>query len=319
MRTFLQKTFLFIAGFVLLIVIGVLIPAPRTVRESFLFAKIDKDSLLKNTPSPRLILVGGSNTSFSINSQILKDSLNINPVNTGISGALGLLYMLDRSLDNIRPGDVVIVCPEYSQFYGDAAYGEDYLIRTIMDIAPGEMLRLRGKQLSMQLSFLPRYAFSKFKLTHYFRSEEDTLQKIVYRRVSFNEYGDVCRHWTMEKVPVEPYTKMTQRFNEQVIVALEEYRRAVEKKQAVLFITFPAFQDLSYQNQRDEIHQIEHSLKAKGFVLLGNPGRYIFPNDLIFDTPYHLTKDGVRIRTQMLVDDLRKARITNGGIKVVSR
>ena len=72
------------AGFVLLMAIGVLIPASRTARESFLFSKIDKDSLLKNTPSPRIVLVGGSNTSFSIDSQILKDSLHLNPVNTRI-------------------------------------------------------------------------------------------------------------------------------------------------------------------------------------------------------------------------------------------
>lgn len=311
MRTFLLQLLLFMAGFVLLMVIGVLIPASRTARESFLFSKIDKDSLLRNTPSPRIVLVGGSNTSFSINSQILKDSLHLNPVNTGISGALGLLYMLDHSLDGIRPGDVVIVCPEYTQFYGDAAYGEDYLIRVIMETAPGEMLKLRGKQISTQLSFLPRYAFSKFKIGQYLPREaspreEATLDEIVYKRVAFNQYGDMSRHWTMKKVDVAPYARIDQGFNEQAIDALDEYRKQVEERGAKLFVTFPAFQDASFANQRDQISRVEHSLKSKGFSLLGNPERYKMPDELIFDTPYHLTKAGAQIRTQLLIDDLRK-------------
>jgi hypothetical protein len=310
MATFIKKLLLFIAGFFLLMFIGVLMPASRTARESFLFSKIDKDALMKNTPSPRIILVGGSNTSFSINSQMLKDSLHFNPVNTGISGALGLFYMLDHSVDNIRPGDVVIVCPEYSQFYGNAAYGEDYLIRIIMDISPSEMLMLRGKQLSTQLSFLPRYAFSKFKVTQYLPHEEDLLTKIVYKRVAFNQYGDVFKHWTMEKVAVQPYASIGERFNDQVIEKLLEYKRQVEKKRAVLFVTFPAFQSESFRNQHGAISRIEHSLKEKGFRLLGDPKRYRMPNDLIFDTPYHLTKDGVSIRTQLLIDDLKRSNIS---------
>ena len=69
------------------------------------------DVRLRNAASPRLILVGGSNLSLGINSQMLKDSLALNPINTGISVGIGLCYMLDNTLKHVRKNDIVVVHP----------------------------------------------------------------------------------------------------------------------------------------------------------------------------------------------------------------
>lgn len=90
MKKFLTSLIIFIFPLVLLIVVGLILPPTPRASTSHLFAKYHMDSLLRKVPSPRLILVGGSNISLSINSQIIKDSLRINPVNTGVSINVGL-------------------------------------------------------------------------------------------------------------------------------------------------------------------------------------------------------------------------------------
>src|ERR1700730_2211300 len=115
MKKFLKKVFFFTLIFVGIVSIGLLLPATPRSSQSLLFGEIEKDSLLNNAPSPRIVFIGGSNLSFGINSQMIKDSLGLNPVNAAIHASIGLVYMLDHSLNYIRPGDVLVVSPEYQQ------------------------------------------------------------------------------------------------------------------------------------------------------------------------------------------------------------
>jgi hypothetical protein len=41
-------------------------------------------------------------------------------------------------------------------------------------------------------------------------------------------------------------------------------------------------------------------------MILGSPERYEFPDTLIFNAVYHLTKKGLDLRTNNLIADLRK-------------
>ena len=41
--------------------------------------------------------------------------------------------------------------------------------------------------------------------------------------------------------------------------------------------------------------------------MLGYPERYKIPNNMMYNTPYHLTKEGVDLRTQRLIEDLSQA------------
>ena len=89
--------------------------------DNYLAAVLEKDRLIRTTPSPKMILVGGSNLAFGIDSKMLQDSLGIRVVNMGLYAKLGLRYMLAQVRPYIKTGDVVIVVPEYvSQLCGSA-------------------------------------------------------------------------------------------------------------------------------------------------------------------------------------------------------
>ena len=57
--------------------------------DNYLAAVLEKDRLIRNTASPKIILVGGSNLAFGIDSRAIEDSLGIHVVNMGCTRGLG--------------------------------------------------------------------------------------------------------------------------------------------------------------------------------------------------------------------------------------
>lgn len=302
MKHFIQRVLLFSGVLILLLVIGFLLPATPRVSKSLLFAKIGKDSLLKNINSPRIIFVGGSNLSFGINSQAIKDSLKLNPINTAVHASIGLVYMMDNTLRFIKKDDIVILVPEYSQFYGRFAFGGEQLLRTVADIDPMKILDLRYEQLINIVSFIPKYSFSKFKPTDYVGFKEDK----VYSVNSFNQYGDVDTHWTMQQQNYKPAGTIPGSFNSSVIKLIIDFKMELENKGSKLWITYPGYQTYSFNVNKDKIKKVEEELVRNDLEILGTPERYRMPDSMMFNSSYHLLKKGIDYRTELLIEDLRK-------------
>jgi hypothetical protein len=292
----------------LLIIIGFLLPVTPRASKSLLYAKIQKDSLLKNTDSPRIIFVGGSNLSFGINSQMILDSLHLNPINTAIHASIGLEYMMDNTLNYIKKGDVIILAPEYSHFYGRSIYGGEELLRTVADINPLDIMDLETEQKKNTSKYLLKYIFSKFKPTEYFGFKESD----IYSVNSFNKYGDVYTHWTMKQQKFSSADTIRSIYNNpDAIKFIDSFRIELEKKGAKLFITYPSYQASSYDKSINQIKKIEQELLENNFELLGTPERYRIPDAMMFNTSYHLLKKGVDYRTKLLIEDLKKVRTHN--------
>ena len=302
MNKFILRIVYFFSFLFILFLIGLFLPSTPRASKSFLFAQTAKDSLLANVPSPRIIFVGGSSMSFGLNSQMIKDSFNLNPINTGINGDLGLIYMMDNTIGYVKKGDIVVIAPEYFQFYGDYAYGSTELLWTVLDVSPKNITKLRKQQWQSIYPYILRYSFSKFKPTEYFHYKVSD----IYGIHSFNEYGDVSTHWKYSTVKFEPLNTITDKFNSDIINELLNFKEQIIKKGATLYVTFPGLQATSYDKCKAQINDVETELKNNKFLLLGNAERYKFADSLMFNTPYHLLKKGLDIRTRLLVENLKK-------------
>lgn len=303
MKFFLKRFAAFMSVPVFCFIIALILPPTPRAKSSLLFSKVLKDSLLEHTPAPRLILAGGSNVSFGIDSQMLKDSLSLNPINTAIHANLGLVYIMENTLEYIREGDIVLLMPEYSHFYGDAAYGKEELLRVILDVKPTDFSLLGMQQLYGVLPFLPKYAFKKFSKKEYFGIKTAG----VYSVAAFNSYGDTDAHWRLQKKDFKPYRKFRGKYNKDVINEIRDYEEALNEKGASLIISFPAIQEKAYLNMEGGIGRVEEALKEAGFQLLGSPERYTFSDEKMFNTSYHLGRRGVTERSLLLIEDFRKA------------
>ena len=302
MKKFTLKLVWFTIPMVFFSILGLLLPATPRASKSLLFANQKKDELLQHVKPPRMIFVGGSNLSFGLNSQIIKNELNIEPINTAVHAGIGLRYMLENTIQYIKEEDIVILALEYHHFYRDYNSTSEELLRTIFDVDPSKVKLLNFRQMIGLIPFLPKYILSKTKPSEYF----NVIESDVYSVNSFNKYGDTYTHWEMESRPFKPYGSIRDQFNKSVIQNILEFQAEVTRKGATLLVTYPGFQDISYENSIKKIEIVSRELETKGFVTLGYPDRYKMPSDMMFDTPYHLNKEGVDHRTRLFIDDYLK-------------
>jgi len=308
MKAFLSRASWFFGILVLItLAITLLVPATPRSRTSLLFAKLDKDRILINTPSPRLILMGGSNISMGIDSNLIKEELGVNPINTAIHATIGLEYIADNVIKYIQPGDVVIISLEYSQYFGSYMYGGEELLRMVMDVDRSTIRSLKLFQWLNIIRFVPKYAISKIKPSEYFYKEQIDID--VYERESFNQYGDAVIQWTKTAELVEPYPGIDKFYNPRAIKRLIVLDHQIREKGGELIVTYPAIQEATFLNMEEQITKVKNELNESGLVLLGSPEEYVVGDELLFDTPYHLTHSGALYRTQLLIDDLLSINI----------
>ena len=149
------------------------------------------------------------------------------------------------------------------------------------------------------LPFIPHYVSTKIKSTEYF----NVIESDLYSVNSFNEYGDVYTHWGMESVEFPP-TLISGEFNPTTMKEIKEFKAQVEKVNAIFTVSYPGFHDDSYLICLEKIERIAQEYERNGFAVLGDPERYMLPDDMMFNTAYHLNKGGVDYRTRLLIEDL---------------
>ncbi len=305
MKQFFIKAFILIFTLGVLLIASVFLP-PKNSRQNMLYTQIDKNNLLKNVPSPRLIFVGGSNLAYGLDSKQIQDSLPVNPINTGIHINIGLKYMLENTLQYVQPNDVIVLSAEYQQFYGDLADGEAELFSIVTDVVPQSKRLLDYKQYFKLLKLVPQFAQSKLQPRFLFlKYPQDTIVG-RYDRKAFNQFGDATKHWKLSAENPKPYSTITASFNDDILQKLIQFKDAIKQKKARLYITFPGYQYSSFKVNQSQIKQVQQKLTANHFDIISTPEEYIIPDSLIFDTPYHLTKKGVDLRTKLLINDLKK-------------
>jgi hypothetical protein len=307
MRKFIYNTLIFLFILSILVFTGLFLPATPRISNSLFFAENNKDLQLSKVSRPRIIFIGGSNLSFGLNSQMIKDSLKLNPINTGLHQGIGLEYMLDHYLNKIKSGDIVVVSPEYHQFYDKNSYGGEELLPMVFDVTSFNLNKIKFKQWQNIYKFIPSYSLSKFLPFEYYGFTKSN----IYSVYSFNEFGDVFTHWKLSNQKITAVNAVGENFNFSIITDLKKFQKNVLERGALLYITFPGFQATSFEKCKNQIKQIEHQLKINGFTILGTPEKYKIPDDMMFDTIYHLSKKGVDFRTNLLILDIRNANNLN--------
>ena len=237
--------------------------------------------------------------------QMIRDELNVNPINTGVHASIGLRYMLNNTIQYVREGDIVILALEYSHFNRDYNSVSKELLRSIFDVNPSKVKLLSPQQAIRLIPLIPEYSLSKYKPSEYF----DVTESDIYSVDSFNQYGDVDAHWGMEKVEYEPYGRKDAEPNQSVIQSILEFQAEVIGRKAKLYVTYPGFQDLSYSSDIGRIERVASEYKKNGLLILGTPERYKIPDEMTFNTPYHLTKEGVDYRTSLFIDDYIRMKL----------
>ena len=292
--------------------------------DNYLAAVLEKDRIIRNTPSPKIILVGGSNLAFGIDSKVIQDSLGLNVVNMGLYAKLGLKYMLAQVRPYIEQGDVVLVVPEYDQFYGEFANGDNTL-NTALLYAPADRIRdfmrsysaadvvLRPRAENVRRSFLRAVASAAGKEGQFFPPDTNP----VYNRHSFNKYGDVVAHlgrkgMNPDSIFVKPLPPMKD-FNKGTLADMNGIADEAKAQRAHAYFLFPSYIETSYSINVAAIDSLKDRLSdGMRIPILGTARDFVYPGIYFFDTRFHLNEEGRRIRTGKMIEILRDAGHRDG-------
>lgn len=276
---------------------------------SLLGALRDKHALLARTTGPRVILIGGSNVSFGIDSRVLSAELRMPVVNMALHGGLGLKYTLDDCLPYVHQGDIVLLMPEYENYYTSNFLGELELVSVLFDIDQSGIKYISAEQWRHLLPYLPTYSAKKLKnlILAPFAGTSHSSQPAIYDRNSFNEYGDACLHWNL---PDQNYlhgrkVSSAEQVNDEVISYLMKFKEQISQRHAACFLFPPAIDSTSFSHLLPMVDKISSSLRRAALRLAGNPARYALPDPFFFNSYYHLNKRGVDLRTKLVLEDIR--------------
>jgi hypothetical protein len=296
---------------IIVILLGLLLPN-KPIEGSLHYSIIDKTELLQNTSGPRIILVGGSNLSFGINSAEIEKQTGYHVINAAIQGSYGMRFDINHVKEYIKKGDVVILSSEYRNFFGSGRNGDKVLLYVLFDTYPEARKDISVSHWLHLSQFFPKYTVEKFNsfFKHYLMPVEGKEENVVYMRNSFNEYGDAVTHWNMKPLPFGSYKSPNGEFSYESLGLIKNFESECEKKGARLFVTFPCLQKASYDIMETKIEFMYKKLKETDLKLLGNPIRYEVEDSLLYNTAYHLNKKGVDIRTELLIQDLIENEVT---------
>lgn len=261
-----------------------------------------KQARLKALSSPKVIVIGGSNAAFGLDSERLEEALCMPVVNMAIHAGLGVEYMVNEVKGSIGKGDIVIASFEFA-LYSKAILDSEVHVLTA-DLVPGAFAAMpwyRRPRVYLDIAAMRLQASWKYATGEW---DEEVAEK-VYRASGFNERGDLVSHLGLP--PRGPDRQQAVKhlrpfFGNDMLPLVRELSDSVQAHQATLFVTWPAMA-LSSQ-RRDVVDVVRDRMSSEGFPLLGDQADYLYPDSAFLDSHYHLRASGRQQRTQQLIHDL---------------
>ncbi len=302
---FFTKALLLLFILALLTVIGhLLLP-----ENAFLGSIAQKHDRLDTIPSPRIIFVGGSNLAFGLDSPALEQATGLPVVNLGIIVRLGLRFNLSEVQGSLRRGDVVVIMPEYRNFYRNHMEGTETLAEMAV-LYPQSLawLSSRAQYANLASGFLKVFKRKTSSWLLSFLRPMDKYQKAharIYRRDAFNRQGDVITHlrYGRSKVLGSRFYLKGVPYNPEAARVINRFGGAARKVGATALLAYPIISSTVYEKNRPWLDALDRTLRSTLTIpILNTPASETFPEDNhFFDTIYHLGRRGRTRRTSDLI------------------
>lgn len=298
-------TLLLLALPVILIAAALLLPAQYG--DTFLGVLPDKLERLEKTGSPRIILVGGSSVPFGIRSDLVEQQLpGYQVVNFGLYAQLGTPVMLDFLEENLKPGDLVIICPEQnrqalSPFFDAESLWQavDGNFRLLFQLSPA-----RAEKMAAAFP-----VFAGKKIGYSFTGSPAPTD--IYARASFNAWGDIESTLRRANImaggydPNQTISFESDLISEEFVEILNNFYALAKEKGAAVYYRFGPMNQAAIVGDAtaDDFYD---ALRARlDFPILGDPNRSILDSGWFYDTNFHLNASGATVFTRGLVEDLK--------------
>ena len=272
--------------------------------EDYCASLLDKLQRMKSINEPKIILVGNSNLSFGINSEMIENAINMPVVNLGLHGGLSNAFHEDIAKDYIKSGDIVIVC--HTTFSDDNRILDPLLAWTTVEYHKDLWKFIRPSDYYDMLRAFPIY-WRKALLSLIFKEDSDG---IPYSRKNFNKYGDIRLKpvdkraapgkilWSKDMVIPEVNQTCADRLN--------KFNKFVKAKGAVMLAAAYPIGEGKYTPPVEKYEGFQKELAEKlDFDVISDYRDYFIPYKYFYNTVLHLDNEGTKIRTSQLIKDIQ--------------
>jgi len=320
------------------VVFGVMVWAWPLRGRGYGASTIDKQWILRATSPPRIIFVGGSSLAFGVDSQMVRDCLGYEVVNMAVQGPLGDRYMTNEVEDQLAPGDIVVLGMEnllfaqpaggslVEQLLLNTTTGLRYMmdpaqvkimldsglsgvhllaIKTAHRLVDGPLLvgEVEGGAVARPNGSSALYSMCRYPLCPRCTSGP------IYRRDSFNGYGDHVAHWgepsvefTFDHDLAAGFGLGIQRF---AIERVNRFSNRCRDRGVTVAYVRPPVGIKFFNRWRRLVMPANAQLQRQlGVPILGEITDTVYQRRLLFDSPHHLTGEGVTLYTRHIIDHL---------------
>ena len=276
--------------------------------ESYIAASIDKEKMLADSRSPRIILVGGSGVAFGFNSEIIQQVTGLDTLNMGLQGSLGIRFQLNSIKPFLAKGDIVIISPEYNNFtYG--FIGGDVLLQELI-VNPGDIRYISSlSEVAGLVKNLPNVHASAIDTMINAYIKEGCLicksNERIYYRQAFNPYGDITTnnvdYATTQDVLLLDGSKADGN-TRRTLGVLNSFSNYAEQNGIQAYLVYPATSIITDPATLQIVQNLDRQLRANlTMPVLGSIAESQYKDYLMFNTVYHLNTGGAAYHTQQFL------------------
>ncbi len=298
MRNFIYKTGFFLGICAAVMMLFFFLEEDGKNSSEFMAAMVDKHQRVKSIQEPVLILAGGSNLVFGVDSEQLEKHLHIPVANLGLRAHLGLNFILNEVKHVAKRGDVVLLSLEY--FMDREGEHDLHLLSSYYHHSALHYCEEHSKGVGLFLEY--RHMMFKKLITNY-----ATKNREAYARTDFNKYGDGIKHLKMENPAIRGSRYVIDANKEEEIKVLNAFHEYAQQKGFKVIYAYSPYEQDEYNKNKNALVSLDASLRKEMKIrLITSLEDFTYPNASFFDNVYHLNAEGRKTHTKKLIQLLRK-------------
>jgi hypothetical protein len=275
-----------------------------------------KVEILKNTESPKIVLLGGSNVSFSTQATLIEEELKMPTVNAGLNAATSFDFLTWLAKPYLNSGDILLMPLEYN-FYRD---NYTFIANTDKHFATGPYDDyLKSKTLRHYLRII--LSISYMEMIERIVNGQNIHRKTVNFTRELSSRGDVINNLSSlqnQKQKQDITKTLLKEFTGQVKIdeksatwgQIKHFVEWCRNNNVTVVFAWPSLCNrsayTSYESFAKLPKLIEQFMDKSKITLLGNHTDNLYPEHMFFDTMYHMNSDGAKIRTKYIIKELKK-------------
>ena len=91
------------------------------------------------------------------------------------------------------------------------------------------------------------------------------------------------------------------------IKACNQFYKYAKERGVKIYYVYPSFAQSDYKENQNVINKHQLDLESNlEFGILGSAYDFVYPDSLFYNTRYHLNNEGKKVRTEQLIELIRK-------------